>query len=106
MPTYRFKDLSTGKEFEQMISFTQKQSLLEADSNIEALPPTQFTIGYSVVTAKSKADDGWKETLSKIAEANPNTPLGNEYGSKSAKESKTRAAVEKWRSKNEAAKST
>jgi hypothetical protein len=40
-----------------------------------------------------------KEILSRIAAANPTSPMAAEYGSKGIKETKTRAAVDKVRKK-------
>ena len=42
-----------------------------------------------------KNDSGWKENLSRIAEAHPNTPLGDKYNKKSTKELKTRQVLKK-----------
>ena len=42
-----------------------------------------------------KNDSGWKENLSRIAEAHPNTPLADRYGKKTTKEIKTRQVLKK-----------
>ena len=42
-----------------------------------------------------KTDNGWKENLSRIAEAHPNTPLGHKYNKKTIKEHKTRQVLKK-----------
>jgi len=54
--------------------------------HIELLPPTQMNIVSSVGTLDGKTDNGWKETLSKISEAHPDSHLANQYGRKSTKD--------------------
>jgi hypothetical protein len=41
-----------------------------------------MNIVSSVGSIDSKTDNGWKETLSKISQAHPNSPLAQQYGSK------------------------
>ena len=42
-----------------------------------------------------KNDDGWKENLSRIAEAHPRSSLADRYGKKTIKQSKTDAVLKK-----------
>lgn len=49
--------------------------------------------GVSGITHKT--DSGFKDMLSRVATANPHSPLADQYGSKDVKASKTRAAVKK-----------
>ena len=44
-----------------------------------------------------KTDGGWKDNLSRIAEAHPTSPLADRYGKKSTKDIKTKQVVEKHR---------
>ena len=44
-------------------------------------------------------DDGWNETMQRLAAANPNTALADKVGGRTAKQVKTQAAIEKWRKK-------
>ncbi len=62
-----------------MEKFTKKK-------HIELLPPTQMNIVSSVGSVDGKTDSGFKEVLSKAAEAHPNSPLGERYGRKSVKD--------------------
>jgi hypothetical protein len=54
--------------------------------HIELLPPTQMNIVRTTGQMDSKVDSGWKETLSKISEAHPNSALADRYGSKTVAE--------------------
>ena len=42
-----------------------------------------------------KNDEGWKENLSRIAEAHPRSNLADRYGKKSVKQSKTEQVLKK-----------
>ena len=42
-----------------------------------------------------KNDDGWKENMSRIAEANPGSPLAKRYGKSSTKDINTRKVLKK-----------
>ena len=52
----------------------------------DRLVPTQMNIVSSVGSVDSKTDSGFKEVLSKAAEAHPNSPLAERYGRKSVKQ--------------------
>ena len=58
--------------------------------------PSLFSISAGDgVGDRIKNDGGWKENLSRIAEAHPNTPLADRYGKKTTKEIKTRQVLKK-----------
>ena len=85
MPTYRFKNLKTGIVYEDFMSIADMEKL-KKNKNVTLLPPTQMNIVSSVGTLDGKTDNGWKETLSKISEAHPASPLARQYGKKSVKD--------------------
>ena len=80
MPTYRFKDNHTGEIWEELMTISEMEELIKSDT-IELLPPTQMNIVSSVGSIDSKTDSGFKEVLSKAAEAHPNSPLADRFGS-------------------------
>ena len=82
MPTYRFKDHNTGEVWEDLMLISEMEKFTKK-KHIELLPPTQMNILSSVGSVDSHTDNGWKETLAKISEAHPRTPLAAQYGSKS-----------------------
>ena len=53
--------------------------------------------GINIVAGvgRVKGDSGWKENLSRIAEAHPNTALGRSLNKKTTKELKTREVLKK-----------
>ncbi len=85
MPTYRFYNSKTNEEYEDLMSIAEMESLIKK-KHIKLLPPTQMNIVSSVGSVDSKTDNGFKEVLSKAAEAHPNSPLAERYGRKSVKQ--------------------
>ena len=94
MPTYNFKDTKTGQEFEECFTMNRKDMFLKQNPDIVQLP-SLFSMSASGTGDRIKTDDGWKENLSRIAEAHPNTPLGHKYSKKTIKEQKTRQVLKK-----------
>ena len=60
--------------------------MTKEEKHIKLLVPTQMNIVSSVGSVDSKTDSGFKEVLSKAAEAHPNSPLAERYGRKSVKQ--------------------
>ena len=85
MPTYRFLNTKTNEEYEDLMTISEMESLIKK-KYIKLLPPTQMNIVSSVGSVDSKTDSGFKEVLSKAAEAHPNSPLAERYGRKSVKQ--------------------
>ena len=85
MPTYRFYNKNTKTEFEEYMTISDMEKFTKK-KHITLLPPTQLNIVSSVGSVDSKTDNGFKEVLSKAAEAHPNSPLAERYGRKSVKQ--------------------
>ena len=93
MPTYTFRDKTTGEEWDEFLSFAGREERL-VDINVEqVLTAPAFISGVSGVTHKN--DSGFNDMMSRIATANPTSPLAETYGDKSIKASKIREAVKK-----------
>ena len=94
MPIYTFRNKKTGKEFDDMMSIAEMEEYLDKNKHI-----TQVLKGLNIVSGVGsiKQDGGWKDNLSRIAEAHPNSPLAQKYGKKSTKAIKTQQALEKNR---------
>jgi hypothetical protein len=67
--------------------------------HIELLPPTQMNIVSSVGSVDSKTDSGFKEVLSKVSEAHPNSPLASRYGKRSVKDTQIERVRKKHRTR-------
>ena len=94
MPTYNFRNNETGEEWEESFTMNGKDLFLEQNPDIVQLP-SLFAMSASGTGDRIKTDSGWKENISRIAEAHPNTPLGHKYNKKTIKEHKTRQVLKK-----------
>ena len=98
MPTYRFYNRKTGLVYEEYMMISEMEKLVKK-KHIELLPPTQMNIVSSVGSVDSKTDSGFKEVLSKVSEAHPNSPLANRYGKRSVKDTQIERVRKKHRTR-------
>ena len=96
MPIYTFEDTKTGKVFDDMMSISDKESYLKKNKHIKQLITT-INISSGVMGVNMKNDGGWKDNLSRIADAHPNSALAQQHKKRSIKEVKTQQVVEKHR---------
>lgn len=96
MPIYTFLNKKTKKEYDEMMSISEMEEYLDKNPHI-----TQVIKGLNIISGASgitmKNDGGWKENLSRIAEAHPQSALASRYGKKSIKQSKTEQVLAKHR---------
>lgn len=98
MPMYQFRDKETGEVFEELFTFDEKKAFLDENPDIEQIIGAPAIIsGIAGVTHKT--DGGFNDLLNRIGNANPHSPLAQQYGDKGIKASKTREAVNKARNK-------
>ena len=98
MPTYRFLNTRTKKEYTDLMSISEMEEFIKK-KHIKILPPTQLNIVSSVGHVDSHTDSGWKEVMSKISEAHPNSHLADQYGKKSVKDTQVDRIIHKHRRK-------
>ena len=98
MPTYRFLNKRTKKEYTDLMSISEMEEFIKK-KHITLLPPTQINIVSSVGNIDSKTDNGWKEVLSKVSEAHPASHLANQYGKKSVKDTQVASIIKKHKRK-------
>lgn len=93
MPVYEFRNKTTGEQWEEFLSFSAREERLK-DANIEQVISAPAIIsGIAGVTHKN--DSGFGDMMSRIAAANPTSPLAEKYGDKGVKATKTREAVKR-----------
>jgi|TARA_R110000868_G_scaffold9000_3_gene45572 hypothetical protein len=97
MPLYDFRDNTSGEIVERLVKYADLDQFALDNPNLEKMVSAPMIVGG--VDGLRKTDGGFNEVISKIAARNPDTPLGREVNSRSAKEVKTQAAVDKWKSK-------
>jgi len=94
MPVYTFLNKNTKKEYDEMMTISEMESYLRKNKHI-----TQVIKGINIVSSTGertgRTDSGWKENLSRIAEAHPQSNLAQRYGKKDIKQIKTEQALAK-----------
>lgn len=87
MPIYTFKDRDTDDIVEFTLRISDYDNFLTSNPNLEryidAVPGLVSGVGGI------KTDSGFKEVLSKISDAHPNSQLADRHKTKSIKESQT-----------------
>ena len=101
MPLYTFKNTKTGKTFTDMMSIAEMEDYLEKNKHIKQ-QLTSLNIVGGVSGMSYRSDQGWKETLSKISEAHPNSALAQQHGKRSIKQVKTEQAIKKYKARRSA----
>jgi hypothetical protein len=97
MPTYLFRDTNTGEIHERLMSMSAREDYLQENPHMVTIIQAPMLVsGVSTSNAKqNKVPDGFKEVLSKVAEAHPTSTFADRYGKKSIKDVKTRQIVKK-----------
>ena len=94
MPIYTFYNKRTKKQFDDMMTIAEMEEYLKKNKHI-----TQVIKGLNIVASVGnrtrKTDSGWNDSLSKIAEAHPQSALAKERSKKTIKQIKTEQAVKK-----------
>ena len=101
MPTYRFKNMTTGEEFEEFMSISKKETYLKRHATITQLPPdTVNFVGDHIMGVGPKNDGGFNERMSQIASAHPTSPMADKWRTgESHKKLKTKEVIRKHQRK-------
>jgi hypothetical protein len=99
MPVYTFENIKTGKDYTEHMSMSELDDYLKKNKNIRQIF-TSLNIVGGVAGLTHKPDSGWNDTLQKIAEKHPGTPLAEKFKKKSIKEIKTKQVIDKHRKRN------
>ncbi len=99
MPVYTFENIKTGKEYTEHMSMSELDDYLKKNKNVRQVF-TSLNIVGGVSGITHKPDSGWNDTLQKIAEKHPGSPLANRYKKKSIKEIRTKQVIDKHRKRN------
>jgi len=96
MPTYTFRDKETNETFDVVMSMNDLDAYKKEYPNHERY----FDEAPSIVSSTGvKTDSGFKEVLTKISEAHPDSPLAERHLRKSTKQVKTERIVKEWKKK-------
>lgn len=92
MPTYTYIDPETNEPFDEFWSYESHKQFLADNPDIkQVIHAPAIVSGISGITHKN--DSGFGDMMSRIAKANPTSPLAEKYGDKGIKATKTREAV-------------
>jgi hypothetical protein len=94
MPTYIFRNKTTGAEWEKDMRMSELDAYKE-ENNAEIMIKSVNLVGGTGENIDAKTDDGWKETLAKISEAHPSSELNKQYGKTSITDIKVNQVREK-----------
>jgi len=82
MPTYTIRNKKTQVSYEVFCKYPELQKLLESDPDLVQMLTAPAIVGDHIVKqGDGRMDGGMKETFSRIAEAHPNSPLADRFGS-------------------------
>ena len=97
MPIYTFRDTTDGEIFDVLLSLSDYDEYKLQHPHHERFIDQAPSI-VSSVAITGKLDDGFKDVMTKITEAHPNSPLAENHGRKSIKQIQSQRAIQKWRS--------
>jgi hypothetical protein len=69
MPTYTYRNIKTGEVFDKMMKIAEKEQFLLDNPDLESIIGAP-SMGDSVRLGIRKPDNGFREVLSKISDAN------------------------------------
>ena len=94
MPIYNFLNEETGEREDHILSISDLNNFKIENPNLKQLilgaPSTISGTDFG-----KKMDDGWKENLSRIAEAHPNSAIADKVGGRSSTKSKVSEVAKK-----------
>ena len=94
MPIYTFYNTKTKKTFDDMMSIAEMEDYLAKNKHIrQRIGAVNIVGGVQGITHKQ--DGGFKDVLSKIAEAHPKSALAKEHRKRTIKEVQTEKVIKK-----------
>ena len=98
MATYTFRNKETNEIFDHSMRMSEYDSYIENNPNVERYYDRSDAMNIVSGVGGIRTDNGFKEVLSKVAEAHPNSELANRTLSRSVRESQIDRIVDKYRS--------
>ena len=95
MPTYTIRNTENDEQYDTICSWNELQDFLKEHPAFMKVITAPMIVG-GIEGKTHKVDEGFKENMSRIAEAHPNSPMAQTYGtSRNHKEIKTYNAITK-----------
>ena len=100
MPTYRFRNMNNGKEYDKFMSNAEREIYLKTHPLVVQVPQAIAIVGDHIMGVGPKTDAGFEDRMSQIANAHPGSPLASKYKSnESHAKIKARSVIEKHKKK-------
>ena len=100
MPTYRFRNMNSGKEYDKFMSNDEREIYLKTHPLITQVYVPIAIVGDHIMGVGPKTDAGFEDRMSQIAAAHPSSPLASKYKSnESHAKIKARSVIEKHKKK-------
>lgn len=93
MPTYTFRDMNTGEEFEAFMKISELDEFRKNQPNLVLVVSAPGIVGGT--GDRVKTDGGFKDVLKKIGDAHPGSELHSKHGSKDIKREKSLQVIKK-----------
>jgi hypothetical protein len=93
MPTYTFYNNQTCEQFDALMKISEREEYLNSNPHIQQIVSAPALV--SGVGTTNKVPDGFKEVLSKVSEAHPDSSVSQKHGKKSIKQIKTDNIIQK-----------
>ena len=97
MPTYTFEIIETGEQYDEMMKISERDDYIKNNPQVKPVMTAPNFVGDHII---KKMDGGMKETLQKIADKNPNTPLADRFSRRSSKDIQKEKVVKKYNLKD------
>ena len=104
MPIYTFENTKTKKVYDEMMSISEKETFLKKNKHIKQCLTKINIVGGVMGHGAMKNDGGWKDNLSRIADAHPTSALADKHRKKSIKEVRTQQVISKHRKRQQGKK--
>ena len=99
MPIYSFQNNETGEVYDEMMSYDDKLKYLEENPHIISIITKAPSLSSHKGGDRTKPPEGFKDVLSRVSDANPLSPMADEFGKKDKKSVAIRDSVKRVKKK-------
>ena len=93
MPNYTFEDTETGEQFVEFMPMDSKEQFLEDNPHLKFVFVPIGLPGDHMMGVGPKPDSGFTESMQRISEAHPGSPLADRFGSNESNAKKSARKV-------------
>jgi hypothetical protein len=97
MPIYTIENTITGEVEDQLLSISAMEALISDNPHLRQIIGAPNIIGGT--GDRTRPPDGFKQVLSRVADANPTSALADDYGRKDKKSTAIRDSLKRVKKK-------